>query len=97
MTKAGYTHIIVSTDLHNQLKQLSKKEGVSISKLIERQFSININGQNTLITPTNTFSKEAQNESDSQNGFSVNAFPKRVELVPRPGFEPGTIRFLCAW
>jgi len=41
MTKEGYTHIIVSTNLHNQLKQLAQNENVSISKLIERQFSIN--------------------------------------------------------
>ena len=46
MTKKGYTHIIVPEELHSQLKQLSQCEGVSISKLIEKTFSINTQSEN---------------------------------------------------
>jgi len=48
---------------------------------------INTNDQNTSKTSSDLFSKEAQNKSISQNGFSINAFPKRVE-VGRVGFIP---------
>lgn len=67
-----------------QLKQLAQNEGVDISKLIERQFnistSINTGQENVSRNLLNPSEKEAQNEYNSQNGFSVNAFPKRVKV-----------------
>ena len=64
MTKEGYTHIIVSKQLHTQLKQLSKNEGLSISKLIENLLSINTSintsQENTSRAPLSSIGKEAQ-------------------------------------
>ena len=90
MTKKGYMHIIVLADFYNQLKQFAQLEGLSISKLIERQFSINTNintnqenASNTIIKP---FSKEAQNDSCFLNISSVSASSQEGLFVPRERF-----------
>ena len=41
MTKPGYTHIIVSIDVHKKLKQLAKQHNTSINKLLKQILSIN--------------------------------------------------------
>ena len=91
MTKKGYTHIIVPTELHHTLKKMSKQRNVSISKLIEQSINTSINTRQEKASTdlSDSFIKEAQTEPISHNGFSVNAFPKRVEwgegdLNPRP-------------
>ena len=93
MTKKGYTHIIVPTELHSRLKRLAQHEGVSIAKFIEMGLGINT-GINTALSrnPQNdssSYFRKAQNELRSSNGFSANAFSKRVEAGP-VGIEPTT-------
>ena len=41
MTKPGYTHIIVSIDVHKKLKQLAKQNNTTINKLLKQILGIN--------------------------------------------------------
>jgi hypothetical protein len=43
MTRKGYTHIIVPTQLHNQLKNLASQKNVSISRVIFECINTGIN------------------------------------------------------
>ena len=52
MTKPGYTHIIVPTDLHQQLKALASQNGISISKLIATSINTGINTVNPTTSQT---------------------------------------------
>jgi hypothetical protein len=74
MTKEGYTHIIVSKQLHYTLKKMAKVNNASISKLIERFVSIN--------TSINTNVNASLNVIN--NGMS------QVNGAGPVGFEPTT-------
>ena len=43
MTKEGYTHIIVPTELHDKLKALAQQNSLSMSQLIAQLVSVNVN------------------------------------------------------
>jgi len=54
MTKEGYTHIIVPTQLHGQLKTLAQQKGISIAQLITQLVNINVNVNVSVNTGINT-------------------------------------------
>lgn len=45
MTKQGYTHIIVPTALHEQLKTVAHQNQISIAQLINQLINVNVNIQ----------------------------------------------------
>ena len=99
MTKKGYTHIIISTNLHNKLKQLSKQANISMSKFIERSINARINTDlhDSSYLYRNSLKNGAQNKHYSSNAFSVNAFAKRVDGSPeaiRSMFREYQLHFL---
>ena len=81
MTKTGYTHIIVPTELHAQLKTLAKEDKVSIAQKIAHL--INGASESSINTGINTKPKPNPKPGDSElqssqstrketeNGFSL--------------------------
>ena len=95
MTKVGYTHIIVPTQLHDQLKTLAQQNSISIAQLLTQLIKINVNVNvgvsiNTSInTAQRTIQKQSVSEALNQEK-SPNQPASNKMLVGLPGFEPGS-------
>lgn len=97
MTKPGYTHIIVPTELHAQLKVLAKEDRVSIAQKIAhlvnvvgdssintKPHSINTTCQKSYNLSHNYASNDKISSENSQNAFSLSTgslFAKRENVV----------------
>ena len=78
----GKTFTTIYVD--EEMIQKSKGIGFNISKICETALKDAVR------------QLDAPNPNNTVKNISANAFSKRVEVVPRPGFEPGTVRFLYA-
>ena len=96
MTKPGYTHIIVPTELHKKLKTLAQQNHTSINQVITQLININVNVDVSINTGINTLTPlTLQNQASIQltEKPENSRFSKNQRLVGLPGFEPGSFPY----
>ena len=95
MTKVGYTHIIVPTQLHDQLKTLAQQNSISIAQLLTQliKINVNVNVGVSINTSINTAQRTIQKQSVSE-ALNRQQSKKQPDfggnVMGLPGFEPGS-------